>query len=74
MNSGDKGFLIHYIMVDAGFRFKNVGTAMIKMIMSPKDYCDRKVMSVTYLPKNYSEIIKRSRNDEFFKSSHLKVM
>ena len=66
MNSGEERSLIHYILVHDDIRFKNVGTVFLKMMMSPKQYRDRKVMCVTYLPKKYSEIIPTERNDFFF--------
>ena len=47
MNSGEQHSLIHYILVDDDLRFKNVGTAFLNMIMSPKEYRDRKVICVT---------------------------
>ena len=52
MNLGEQRSLIHYILVDDDLRFNNVSTAFLKMIMIPKEYRDRKVMCVTYLPKN----------------------
>ena len=73
MTSGEERSLIHYFLVDADFRFKNVGTAMLKMIMSPKEYCDRKVMFVTNFAKKYSTILNKTRYDEFFQKFSFEV-
>ena len=65
MNSEEVRSLILYFMVDDKFRQQNVGTAMLKMIMSHKEYHDRKVIFVTHLNKKYGYVIALDMYDPF---------
>ena len=67
MNSGEERSLIHYFLVKDDFRCQNIGTAMLQIIMSHKEYHDRKIMSVTLLNGTYRSIVANETAELFFK-------
>ena len=66
INSGEHRSLIYYLLVHKDIRFQNIGTAMLKMIMSQPEYVGRKIMSVTRLQHKYHSVVSMECTDLFF--------
>ena len=66
MNSEEERSLIHYLLVHDNIRCENIGTAMLQMIMSQKDYHEHKIMCVTKLAIKYQPIVASETADTFF--------
>ena len=65
MNSGGHRSLIHYFLVHNDIRFQNIGTAMLKMIMSQLEYVGRKIMSVKRLQHKCLSVVSMECTDFF---------
>ena len=68
MTNGRDRSLIHYICVKPPFRRLNVGTALMKTIMSQREHDDREIMTVASLPASYKGVISGETMFNFFES------
>ena len=66
MNSEEERSLIHYLLVNDNIRCENIGTAMLQMIMSQKEYHECNIMCVTKLAIKYQPIVSVEHADTFF--------
>ena len=66
MTTGNDRSLIHYLCVLPEIRRQNVGTTMLKMIMSQDEYENRKIMAMTSLPASYRGVISYKTMGNFF--------
>ena len=74
MTKGEERTLIHYLVVHPEHRQKNIGTALLKIIMSQSEYENNKIMAVTSLPLEYGGVLTTEcyMYDIFFKKFNFK--
>ena len=72
MTKGEERPLIHYLVVHPEHRHKNIGTALLKIIMNQSEYYNKNIMAVTSLPREYGCVLATECHDEFFKKFDFK--
>ena len=66
MSSGPNRSLIHYLLVKPDIYLQDIGTAMLKMIIIQRDFVNHKIMAVTLLSQNYSDVVGCGRFSDLF--------
>ena len=74
MTSWHNRSLIHCLLVNPDICNQHIGTTMLKMVMSHRDYVDCKIMAVTSLSKEYNAVVGFECFRAFFDKFKFQVM
>ena len=72
MTKGEERSLIHYLVVSPDYRQKNIGTALLKIVMSQSVYDNKTIMAIISLPLEYVCVLQPECYDIFFKTFNFK--